>query len=289
MVYFASSPGDISAVAFDTFTRLGGLIVFFIAIVWLGNMAAMRAYSMEPTAMAEPKVKPDGIIYKTIRFIGGRKSFSTLLVSMFKEYGRRMENLSWVAYCVGIIVLITVFLADADEDPWEGVIMFMFILPFLAAAIASDVTLRGKNNLFIFRKAPRGEGRFVRAMVVKGWLVALPITAILVIAMQMLKPHTLVTLLEITGFMVQIIAAQLLFALGLFLLLPVPGEDTKDKNMTMIMVFMVMMVVNMVLFFSTLIFLDDMAIGLFLLYAPITWLIGITFLFLGVRKLRWVE
>jgi len=289
IMYFASSPGNISTAAFDTLTRFVGLIAFFVVVLLLGTKVATRAYSMEPSTTSEPKVKTDGFLYRTIRFIGGGKSFGTLLVSVFKEYGRRMENLSWVAYVVGLIVLITVFLADADEDPWEGVVMFLFILPFLAAAVASDVTLRGKDNLFIFRKAPRGEGRFVRAMVVKGWLVALPITAALVIAMQLLNPHTLYTLLEITGFTVQTVAAQLLFALGLFLLLPVPGEDTKDKNMTLVMVSMVMMMVNMVLFFTTLIFTDDMVTGLFCLYAPITWLLGITFLFLGTGKLRWVE
>jgi hypothetical protein len=45
---FVNNPGNIGAVGFKTLTRLGGLVVFFAAVLWLGTKAANRAYNLEP-------------------------------------------------------------------------------------------------------------------------------------------------------------------------------------------------------------------------------------------------
>jgi len=109
-VSFASHPGNIGAVAFDALTRLGGLIVFFVAVLWLGVKAANRAYSLESVTFVASRAKPDGFFYKTVRSLGGGGSSGTLLASVFKDYGRRLENLSWLVYTVGLVVMISIFL-----------------------------------------------------------------------------------------------------------------------------------------------------------------------------------
>ncbi|MDH5782369.1 MAG: ABC transporter permease, partial [Candidatus Bathyarchaeota archaeon] len=96
-VSFASNPGDIGAVGFETLIRFGSLVVFFVAVLWLGAKAANRAYSLEPTTFIASRAKPDGFFYKTVRYLGGGGSSGTLLASIFKDYGRRLENLSWIA------------------------------------------------------------------------------------------------------------------------------------------------------------------------------------------------
>lgn len=95
-VSFASNPSNVVAVGFETLMRLGGLGVFFAATLWLGTKAADRAYSLETVTFIAPKARPDGYFYKTVGYLGGGGSSGRLLVSVFKDYGRRLENLSWI-------------------------------------------------------------------------------------------------------------------------------------------------------------------------------------------------
>jgi len=112
-VSFASNPGNIGAVGFVTLTRFGGLIVFFVAVLWLGTKVANRAYSLEPTTFTASRAKPDGFFYKTVRSVGGGGSFGTLLTSIFKDYSRRLENLSWVVYAVALVAMLGIFFLDS--------------------------------------------------------------------------------------------------------------------------------------------------------------------------------
>jgi hypothetical protein len=114
IIGFAMNPGNIAAIGFETLTRFGGLVAFFGAALLLGTKAAGRAYSLEPTTFIASKAKPDGVFYKTVKYLGGSGSFGALLVSMFKDYGRRLENLSKIAYIVGLLVVMNIFLVTSE-------------------------------------------------------------------------------------------------------------------------------------------------------------------------------
>ncbi len=68
IVGFANNPGNIIAVGFETLTRFGGLLVFFLITLWLGMKVANRAYRLEPTTFTASRAKPDGVFYKTIKY-----------------------------------------------------------------------------------------------------------------------------------------------------------------------------------------------------------------------------
>ena len=279
-VGFASNPGNIAAVGFETLTRFGGLIIFFVAALWLGAKAADRAYSLELTTFSASRAKPDGTFYKTIKYLGGGRSFGTLLVSIFKDYGRRFENLSKIAYVVGLLVLMGVFLGDY-ERPTTALGQGIFLLPLLAVFVVGEVTVRGKGNLFIYRKAPSGEGRLVKGRLLQGWLVMVPIAAVYATISSVLVPQTtFISFLTYAGLMVLIVAAYVAFALGLFLLMPVFSEKPADLMANI----MIVMMGSIGLFIvSTIVF------GLPLLYVPLSWLVGIVFLYLGKRNLSRIE
>jgi len=183
IIAFASNPGNIGAVGFETLTRVGSLVVFFIAVLYLGSKMANRAYSLEPTTFTVSRARPNGAFYKTVKYLGGGGSFGTLLVSIFKDYSRRLENLSKIAYIVGLIVMMNIFIVgpQLSEQYEVGVIfpllMIQFMLPILAVFVAGDVTLRGKEALFIYRKTPSGVGKFIKARLIQGWLIVVPIAA----------------------------------------------------------------------------------------------------------------
>jgi len=229
-VSFASNPGNISAVGLETLTRFGSLIIFFVAALWLGVRAANHAYSLESITFTASKVKPDGLFYGTIRYLGGGGSFGTLLASIFKDYGRRLENVSWIVYTVGLVAMISIFLIDPFENLGNA-LFFMSILaiPMLTAFVLGTVS-RGKATLFLYKKSPNGVGRFVKARLLQGWLVSVPIASAIIAVSTILLPQvTLFSLLMNVIWGTLRTMASLIFILGLTLLIPVFAEESRER------------------------------------------------------------
>jgi hypothetical protein len=297
IVGFASNPGNIGAVGFETLTRFGGLVVFFVVVLWLGAKAANRAYSLEPTTFTASKAKPDGAFYKAVKHLGGSGSFGSLLVSVFKDYSRRLENLSNITYIIGILVLMNIFIlpnvSTVPDDPPMAWIMNQFMLPILAVMVASGVTIQGKESLFIFKKSPSGVARLVKARLVQSWLVVVPIAGAITAVTTILSPqNTFISLLTNTGLMMLIVAANVAFVLGLFLLNPVFSV----KSVKLWLNVMIVQFVSIGMFAVSILVLmrgEPEPIGgilyVQLLQTVLSWLVGIVFLYLGKRKLNRIE
>ncbi|NIR87714.1 hypothetical protein GWO13_09215 [Candidatus Bathyarchaeota archaeon] len=301
IVGFASNPGNIGAVGFETLTRFGGLLVFFVAVLWLGARVANRAYSLEPTTFSASRAKPDGVFYETVKYLGGGESFGTLLVAIFKDYSRRLENLSKIFYIVGLIVMMNFFIVvpQASGASELGLVMplmmVQFMFPILAVFVAGEVTLRGKESLFIYRKTPSGVGRFVKARLIQGWLIVVPVAAVVTAFTTLLSPQaTFVSLLANTALGTLIAAADISFVLGLFLLMPVFSE----KSVRFMLNILIVVFVSMGLFLGSLFGLMGILEGLgtevgllyvLLLQTALSWVVGFVFLFLGSRNLSRIE
>ncbi|MGD8505135.1 MAG: hypothetical protein PVF15_00535, partial [Candidatus Bathyarchaeota archaeon] len=284
---------------FETVTRFGGLVAFFLLALWLGAKAANRAYSLEPTTFIASKAKPDSAFYKTVKNLGGGKSFGTLLVSVFKDYSRRLENLSNIVYIMGILVLMNLFVVPSvpsgPDEPPLGWMMTQFMLPILAVMVAGGVTAQGKERLLIFKKTPSGVTRLVKARLVQSWLVVVPIAGVVTALTTILDPQsTSISLLTNIGFMMLFIAATTAFVLGLFLLNPA----FSPKSVRLWLNVMIVQFVTIGLFAVSL--LSLMAVGasseltgdilyVRLLQTVLSWLVGIVSLYLGKRKLNRME
>jgi len=290
IVGFASNPGNISAVGLETLTRFGGLVIFFVAVLWLGTKAASRAYSIEPTTFTASRAKPDGFFYRTVKSLGRGGSFGTLLVSVFKDYGRRLENLSRIAYIVGLIALVNIFFGGVNEDPEGALVMGLFLFPFLAVLVVGQVTAGGKESLFIYKKTPFGVGRFVKARLLQGWLVAIPIAAVITAVSMISIPRiTLIALLTYTGLMAQLVGANVALALGLALLNPEFSEHARAQMMGLMVNAQVAIFVSIGIFIGSMVVLDLGIFNTLLLQTVVIWLLGIIFLYLGKRKLSRIE
>ncbi len=297
VVGFAVNPGNIGAIGFETITRFGGLIVFFLVILWLGAKAAGRAYSLEPTTFIASRVKPDGAFYKTVRSIGGGKSFGILLVSVLKDYSRRLENLSNIIYITGLLSLLAIFAVPKSElmGPMYIFMMVQFLFPVLVVMINGEITIRGKGTLFMLRKTPSGEGKFIKALLLKGWMIAVPIAVVMIVALTVMSPQsTAVILLTNAGFMMLFVAAYTAFVLGLFLLNPAFSPKSGKLGLNVI----ISILVSIGLYAVSLITL--MRVGIWsetiegMLYAylfqtVLIWLVGIVFLYLGKWRLSRIE
>jgi hypothetical protein len=289
IVSFASNPGNIGAVGFETLTRFGGLVAFFAAVLWLGTKAANRAYSIEPTTFTASRAKPDGFFYRTVRYLGGGRSFGTLLVSVFKDYGRRLENLSRIAYIIGLIAMVKIFFGS-QEDPESALIYGLFLYPLFAVLVVGQVTAGGKESLFIYKKTPFGVGRFVKARLLQGLLIAVPIgAAITIFSMISIPQITLVSLLTYTGFMVLIVAGNVALALGLSLLNPEFSENTRAQMVGLMVNAQVAIFISIGIFIGSLVVLNLGFLNTLLLDTVVIGLLGVVFLYLGQRKLSRIE
>ena len=301
IVAFASNPGNIVAVGFETLTRFGGLVAFFVAVLWLGARVANRAYSLEPTTFAASRAKPDGVFYKTVKNLGGGGSFGTLLVSVFKDYGRRLENLSKIAYVVGLIVMMNIFIVgpqlsyESELGAVMPLMMVQFMFPILAVFVAGEVTLRGKESLFIYRKTPSGVGRFVKARLIQGWLVVIPIAAVVTAMSTIITPQTtFVSLLLNTVLGALIAATNVAFVLGLFLLMPVFSEKSVRYMLNILIIIFVSIGLFIGSMLGLIIIFPDLDTELRLLYAlflqtALSGIVGYVFLSLGSRNLSRIE
>ncbi len=287
---FAANPGNISAVGFETLARFVGIVVFFAIALWLGTKLASRIYSIEPTTFIASRAKPEGFFYKTIRFLGGRGSFSNLLVSIFKDYARKLENLSRIIYILGLLALINIFFVRGSSDPDDALIMGVFLFSFLAVLVVGQVTAGGKESIFIHKKAPSGIVRFIKARLIQGWLVAVPIGAIVTAATLLLVPQIdFLILLAYTGFMAQLVAANVLLALGLALLRPEFSENARSQMMGLFLNAQIALFVSIGFFIGSRIFLSLSIFHTFLLLSGIIWILGIVFLQLGKSKIVRIE
>lgn len=301
-VGFASNPDNTGTIGLETLARFVGLLAFFVATLWLGTKAANRAYSLETTTFIAPIVKPDGFFYKTVRSLGGGGSSGTLLASIFKDYGRRLENLSWIVYVVGLIAMINIFLSDPYSSPRDPLVFLSTMaIPLLTGFVTGTVS-RGKETLFLYKKAPQGVRRFVRARLLQGWLVAVPIAAVIMAVSTILVPEiTLFSLLMnvIWGSLRTI--ASVVFLLGLALLIPVFAEGSRERafgamiNLQAILFTTIGLEIGFSRFglsFSKILPSLEPFTGLLfdhLLQTAIISLVGIMLLYLGKRKLSRIE
>ena len=301
-VGFASNPGNIVAVGFESLTRFGGLFMFFIAALWVGTKVANRAYSLEPSKFTSSKAKPDSFFYKIVRFVGGGRSFGTLLSTIFKDYSRRLENLSWIAYAVGLVALIRIFISDPSSEPIDQLVFLSELaIPFLAAFVVGTVS-RGKDALFIFKKSPSGIGKFVKARLVQGWLVTVPIAAGVIVVSTILLPQ-----IRLTPLLFNIIlgslrtSALVAVVLGLAIINPIFAVESRERNMGIIINLMVVLFATIGLgiglprlglsFGKILPSLDPVTAILYdhLLLTIVFSLVGIFLLYIGTRKLDRIE
>jgi hypothetical protein len=301
-VAFASSPGNIGAVGFEITTRLGGLVVFFLAVLWLGAKAANRAYSLESTTFTVSKAKPDDLFYNTVRRLGGGGSSGTLLATSFKDYGRRLENLSWLFYSVALVAMLAIFLSDplsGPKDILEG--LSVMAISFLTGFAMGTVS-RGKDTLFLYKKSPNGLSRFLKAKLLQNWLVTVPIIAVIMCAMTFLAPQVTVSSVfaNVVAGSLRAMVMVVLF-LGLALLIPVFAEESRERAFGVVINLMIVLFATIGLEIGlsrsglsagrVLPDLDSFAAALLnhLEMTAIILLAGVVLLYLGKRKLNRIE
>ena len=285
VVSFALNPGSVSAMSLDESLRLAGMAAFFVAVMWIGTKLANRAYSLESQSLSSNVARAEGSFFRAVRSVSGGGSFGSLVVSVFKDYGRRLENISKAVYVVGLVALVTFFFGGT-EDVESGLIMLFFLLPILSGFIVGEVTVRGKDNLFIYRKAPRGETRLVGARIIQSAIVIVPLVVIsTAISLASVASLDMAYAVIMVAYMITLSLSLVVFSLGLFLMFPVFSEKPADMMVNV----MVLSFFMMGCFFAVeiLSLFGEVAGWMFILL--LTTAAGAVALALGVRNLKTLE
>ena len=277
----------------------GGVVAYFVGMLWLGGKIADRAYSLEPTAMTATRVGRDGVFYGAVRTLGGGGSLGALLVSIFKDYARRLENVTNVSYILMVLIMMNVFITPQYQvgpgEPPVPLMMALFILPIITVMVTGDVTVQGRELLYIYKKAPDAVWRFLKAMVLKSWLVVVPVATGTVLVTSLLQPGaTLAGVLMNTGLMAVFSTANAVFVTGLFLVNPAFSDKSPKLFINIfIALFGGIAMFAASLYVSTLGFrFPDPVIGMTgvsLLHSGLNMLLGYAALLVGRRRLLGME
>ncbi len=297
---FAMNPGNLGATALSSFARAGGIVVFFIASLWLGLKAADRAYSLQEASLSSSVAGPDGIFYRMIRAVGGSGSFGTLLASLFKEYGRRLENISNLSYMIGILIVASIFLpssggSDSSAPPVFVIMGVLFIYPIVTVMVTADVAARGKESIFIYKKAPGGTSAYHKVLIARGYMLLTPLIGGATLAMCYFSPRIGIwDSLVITAMLVLTAMADVIIIIGLFLVNPAFSEKSPKFWLNIVLV----IILHIAFFVVSFLLLvkngeaPDPVTGLPLalgILALLSWLGAAGFLALGRWKLNSIE
>jgi hypothetical protein len=283
---FLRHPGDLGWNWQVTMLGLGGLVLFFLGSLYLGNRLSGRVYDLEPVSFSSSRAAPEGLIYRSIRTLTGHGPFSVVVITVVKDYLRRMENLSRVIYIIGLVVLMELFLLNSlPPGNYIGIALLTisWMMAFLCVFVVGEVTARGKDNLFIYRKAPHGERRLIWARVVQGWLVVQPVAAISALVVLVPSDIPWGEVMSYTIALVGISSAYVVMSIGLFLLSPAFSERPSETIGNALAV----LIISFVLYVLCLVLFGD-PWGIWALVV-VSWTFGLAMLAAGSRKIRRVE
>lgn len=283
---FLRHPGDLGFDLGSTILGLAGLTVTLVLSLVVGVRLSGRAYDLEPVSFATPRAAPEGRLYAYARALAGNKHPGTVLVTVMKDYGRRLENLSRIVYILGLVVMMEVFMLSS-LPPGNYVTLALltasWLMAFLCVFVVGEVTARGKDNLFIYRKAPGGETRLVLARVMQGLLVVQPVAAVSALVVLLPAGLELLEIVLLTGWMIVVSSFYVFMSTGLFLLFPAFSE----RPMEVLGNAVLMMAISFLLFIFSFAFFGENG-GLYALMISSA-VLGTSFLLLGWRKLTSLE
>jgi len=288
------------------YVNIGALSALCASVFFVGYHLASRFYSLEPVETVKVTVIKEGFGYSLIRKIIPGK-LGELTVLHFKEFTRYMESLSRFIYGLAISVFILYMMSismsktpeGTDMGYWIFVYSFatVYCVPFITLLVAGDITIRGKEKLWIFRHAPKGILLFVLGKYIQSIIVQLPIVIAVPLTFHFINPTlTMKALMELA-----LIAFILLFGctaeiIGIFCLNPAFKEKSAKYTINTLIYIALTMFTPMFIFFGIVTSgpppeqgLENLLTIIRLAPVGLSLLLGFTLMFLGIRNLSQIE
>lgn len=275
----------------------------FIAVIFGGYYIAERFYVVEPVEMHHVTIRHEAWIYKFIRkTIPGK--LGELTVLHFKEFSRYYESLSKFLYSLVISIVIIYVMTSAFASLGEDILFFLvsFILPYaiplIGVMLSSDITIRGKEKLWIYRHIPYGIRYFVFGKYIQSAMLLLPVAVIIPLLLFFLYPSvfTSAILLFFLGYSIILALSVTAISVGIFCVNPAFKEKSAKFTVNVLItmgitmflpLFVIPITIASALFaevsMHTLVFLMS---GTF---AIIDVIAGVVLIWLGIKRLSTIE
>jgi len=293
------SPSHIAAVestlGFNLLTNMMLLLSFSVGIVGLAIVSADRLFSIGAGARTEQviTVGRENAVLRSIRRLSPSPS-GVLLVTAMKDFGRKTQNMSKLAYGIVMAVVLPLMMRiglTGFTDP-VGLLVVSALIVSTMLSLAGGMTFGGigfldsKDQLWILKSASRGVEKFVKARITESMIFALPMAVIsTLIVSYIVGLGVIESIIVLTNACLSLYGA-IMIATGITAKNP-NYEDTKSKAFkgntggTMITI-MIIMQVTLLLLIET-----GLRNPLLIIFAPsiIMSLVGSVFTVVGTRRL----
>ena len=288
-----------------SFLLMGGFVVLTI-ILALG--AADRVFTIDAGTRTQivTTVRHENFVLRGIRRISPGP-FGTLMVSNFKDFMRKAQNLSKIFYGVVLACILPVMLSTIDAEYIQVREMVFMIVAMLSLVgsfpFAGAGFLESKDQLWIIQGAPNGASKFVKSRIVTQAMIGVPLIFIPTTLMYFLFNMTFFEFLALVGLGYMAIFGGMLISTGVTAGNP-NYEDTKSPAhqanlMTSVMLaeFSIIGVLFADMFLTIALNIDLFGFianifgsayimyGMSLIGVMVQWVIGFALVWIGIKKL----
>jgi hypothetical protein len=290
-----------SVLGLDWFVDLLLFSVFSLVIVSLAFASAGRLFRIGAGARAEKivTVRRDGPVMRLIRR-ASPGSFGILLTSSLKDFMRKAQNVSQLAYMVILSVIYPLFWSAAfgansfGGDPFLRVFITAVILGMILALIGGMTFggigfLDSQDQLWIIKTAPKGAMKFIKARIIAALLMDLIVATMPAIILFLFLNYSLVDTIVIWIYSYASLSGAAMVGIGITANNPM-YDDTQSRafKSNRMITMLIVMLATMMWFIVVLVVLlasnISPVIGLPIMIAPLL-LVGLFTVYLGAKRL----
>ena len=276
----------------------------FIAVIAGGYYISERFYVVEPVEVHRVTIIHELFFYRLLRrAIPGK--LGELTVLHFKEFSRHYESLSKFAYSLVISIILIYVMTSAFASIGEDLLLFImaFIIPYsiplIGVMISSDITIRGKEKLWIYRHISNGIRYFVLGKFVQSSILLVPVALVIPILLYLMYP-TLITgynFLILLLYSVVIAFSVTAINVGIFCINPAFKEKSAKFTINILIVLGITMflpIFAIPISFASAIISNESSMQnvIFVLletFASIDVIAGVILLWMGIKRLSTIE
>jgi hypothetical protein len=277
--------------------------IFSVVVLFLGFKSADRlfAYGASPGSQKVARAGPENFFIRGVRKVFG-KSFGTIVVTSFKDYSRKLQNIAKVSYGLFLGILVPLLIgfgpfATMIDDPVFVPVMTSLMIGMMLGIFSGIIfggvgLLDSRDQLWILKSAPRGVPKFIVARVLSYMIVGIPYALIPAIFSGLLLNFPLTDILLVCGFVYSIVLGGIFVGVGITSINP-SYEDTSSgafviNQIGTIVVMMICVIVSIIP--GVLIAIRQGLFGYAMTISSIpTPIIGLVVLMIGMIRLNVME
>ncbi|MHA1663756.1 MAG: hypothetical protein ACTSVR_10950 [Candidatus Thorarchaeota archaeon] len=283
---------------------------FVLLTIGLALGMADRVFTIEAGVRTEvvTTVGKENIILRGVRRLAPG-SFGSLMVTHFKDFMRKAQNLSKIFYGVVLATILPVIMMSMEigDEAFQFGDMFIMLVAMMALVGAMPFAgagfLESKDQLWIIQGTPSGASRYVKSRIITQALIGIVLIIIPTVVLNLLIKMTLLETIMLTGLGYMAIFGGMLVATGVTAGNP-NYEDTKSPaHQTNIMMtvliaeFSIIGVMFVDIFASIALNIDffgfmtnvfgpgNTMFGLSFVGVMVQWMVGGILVWTGIRKL----